>query len=230
MPVGCFRRKRLRMRGTGRRLPGWLPSLLVSAGLILLFFLLLSRQLRPLIRTMAVSKATNLVSEVSAAAVDDTLAQLGADYASFVTVTTDGEGSVSSLTGNTRANARFQRLVVERVVNRLEHIDPDELSIPLGTLSGWLFLSGLGPEIRVSLQTVGDVTASFRSSFSSAGVNQTLHKIDLTLAVSVYLVIPGELVQVTVEQAVPVAETVIVGEVPDTYVQMLPQGDGLQTE
>ena len=223
--AGRVLHRRLMRRGGGRRrLPSWLGPSLVATGLILLFFGILSSQLRPVIRTMAVSKATNLVSALSAAAVDNSLAELQMEYSSFVTVEKAGDGSVTSLSGNVQACSRFRRQVVDRLINQLENIDPDELGIPLGTLTGRMLLSGLGPEIRVNLQTVGDVTAALESSFSEAGVNQTLHRITLELTVAIYLVIPGEIVPVTVRERVPVAETVIVGQVPDTYVQLNPAG------
>ncbi|HIT32123.1 MAG TPA: sporulation protein YunB [Candidatus Enterenecus stercoripullorum] len=207
-------------------MPAWLPPLLIAAGLILLFFVILSSQLRPVIRSMAVSKAANLISSISAAAVDDSLDDLQMEYSSFITMERNSDGSVVSLSGNIQASSRFKRQVVDSLVNRLEHIDGDELGIPIGTLTGRLLLSGLGPEIRVNIQTVGDVTANLESAFSSAGVNQTLHRITLDLTIVIYLVIPGEVVPVTVEERIPVAETVIVGEVPETYIQL----DGNDTQ
>lgn len=232
MPTGFLRRRRVRLRGAGKGAPHfsgvrrkrlrWLPPTFTAAALLWLFFLFLSGQLRPAIRAVAVSKATNLISALSAAAVDDTLAQLNMDYSSFVTVEKGADGQIVSLTGNPQVSGSFQRQVVERMVNGLEHLEEDELGIPLGTLTGRLLLSGLGPKVRVSVQAVGDVSANYQSQFSSAGVNQTLHRITLELSVTVYLVIPGEVVPVTAENQIPVAETVIVGQVPDTYLQLEP--------
>lgn len=214
---------RIRMRRRAR-IPAWLPALLVLAGAVMLFFLILSLQLRPVIRTIAVSKATNLISALSAAAVEDGLDSLNMGYDSFVRLEKGSDGSVSSLTGNVQAASRFRRQVIDGLINQLEHIDPDELGVPIGTLTGHLLLSGLGPDIRISLQAVGDVQASYESSFISAGLNQTVHRITLNLTIVVYLMIPGEIVPVQAQQAVPVAESVIVGQVPETYIQL--EGSG----
>ena len=189
-------------------------------GLILLFFLLLSCQLRPVIRTMAVSRATNLITGALSAAVDDCMSRAGTTYTDFVAVERDQDGNIVSLSGRIQENNRFKRAVVDALIPQLESIPEDELSIPLGTLTGRLLLSGLGPKVRVSVQGVGDVTASYQSSFLSAGVNQTIHRISLALHVTLYLIIPGEVVTVQVEDSVPVAETVIVGTVPETYIQL----------
>ena len=201
-------------------MPRAVAPLAAVGGLILLFFLLLSCQLRPVIRTMAVSRATNLITGALSAAVDDCMSRAGTTYTDFVAVERDEDGNIVSLSGRIQENNRFKRAVVDALIPQLESIPEDELSIPLGTLTGRLLLSGLGPKVRVSVQGVGDVTASYQSSFLSAGVNQTIHRISLELHVTLYLIIPGEVVTVQVEDSVPVAETVIVGTVPETYIQL----------
>lgn len=226
MPARFLRRTPLRLRGSRWRGPVWLPPLLAAAGFAILLLAVVSSKLRPVIRTMAVSKATNLISTLSAATVDDSLADLQMEYASFITLRTDQEGNVASLSGDIQASSRFKRKVIDGLVNRLEHLDPEELGIPLGTLTGRLLLAGLGPEIRVGIQSVGDVTAQLESDFSAAGVNQTLHRITLDLTITIHLVIPGEIVPVTVREQIPVAETVLVGEVPSTYIQLDASGSG----
>ena len=219
MPGRWFCRRRLRLWG-GRRVPRALPPLLAAAALTVLFFTAVSAQMRPVIRTMAVSRATNLVSSLLSSVVDDCLTACQAGYSDFILIERDQQGGILSLSGDVQACSRVKREVLHTLVLRLEAIGADQLSIPMGTLTGRLLLSGLGPSIRVAVQAVGDVTAAYESSFSAAGVNQTVHRVGLVFTVAVYLVIPGEIVPVTVEEYIPVAETVIVGHVPDTYVQL----------
>ena len=80
-------------------------------------------------------------------------------------------------------------------------------------------LWGLGPTMKVHAMTVGTVEGEFQSQFSSAGVNQTLHKIDLELAVPLTLMLPGGAVEAVCETQIPIAETVIVGQVPQIFLQ-----------
>ena len=157
-------------------------------------------------------------------AVDNCLQENGMDYADFVTIETDSAGKVTSITSNTAANSRFKRQVVEAVVRQLEALDGDALRVPLGTLTGQPLLSGTGPRVRVKVDSVGEVVADYANSFTAAGVNQTLHRVCLEVTATVYLFLPGERLPVSVSSNVCVAETVIVGETPDTYLR-LEKGD-----
>lgn len=197
-----------------------LLPLLIAAGLSAGFFRLMSSQFRPLVETMAVSKATNLISAAVSGAVDDCLSAQGLGYSDFIAQTTDGTGRIVALTGKPAEGSRFRRQVTESLVDRLENIPPEELGIPLGNLTGRLLLSGVGPSVRVSIRSIGDVTAVYDNAFTAAGVNQTLHSIYLDVTATVYLFVPGEILPVTVTDRVCVAQTVIVGEVPDTFIHL----------
>lgn len=206
------------------RLPGALLPLAAAAGLSILFFGVLTTRLGPQIETIAVSRATNLIAVAIGQEVDDCLAAEGLEYSDFATLTTDDEGRVTTLTTNGAGRTLLRRQVVERLAERMESIDPGALAVPVGNLTGWLALSGLGPSVRVRIYSVGDVTAQYRNLFESAGVNQTCHQVWLDLTVTVYLLIPGNIIPVTVGESICVAETVIVGQVPDTYLN-LPKGE-----
>lgn len=203
------------------RLPGALLPLAAAAALSILFFWRLTARLGPQIETVAMSRATNLISVAVGQEVDDCLTAQSLEYNDFVTLTTDDEGRVTALTANGGGRTLLRRLVVERLAARLESIDPESFSVPLGNLTGWLALSGLGPSVRVRIYSVGDVTARYRNLFESAGVNQTCHQVWLDLTVTVYLLIPGKIIPITASESVCVAETVIVGQVPDTYLNLL---------
>lgn len=211
------RRRLVRAR---RRMPSAVLPLLLTAALSFGFFRYLSLQMKPLIETMAVSETINLISLAITEETDNSLVAEELNYPDFVTMESGENGQVTSLSFRVSEGARFKRLVTAQLVERLEHIDPDELAIPMGNLTGVLLLSALGPSVRVRLQSVGDVRTEYENEFVSAGVNQTKHSVYLRVEVTVYVLIPGEIIPVTVEERVCVAETIIVGEVPDTYLSL----------
>ena len=197
----------------------------IALALVCLLLHMLNGKLRPMLETTASSQATNLMVQAIDAAVDNCLQENGMNYSDFVTLEKDAMGKVTSITSNTAANSRFKRQVVEAVVRQLGTMDSDELGVPLGTLTGQPLLSGAGPRVRVRVDSVGEVTADYDNTFTSAGVNQTLHRVCLNITATVYLFLPGEIFPVSVNSSVCVAETVIVGETPDTYLN-LEKGSG----
>ncbi len=209
-----------------RRMGGAMVALPVTLTLVLLCVTLyaLNGLLLPVLEAAASSQAVNLMTQAIDTAVDNCLQENGMDYADFVTIETDSAGKVTSITSNTAANSRFKRQVVEAVVRQLEALDGDALRVPLGTLTGQPLLSGAGPRVRVKVDSVGEVVADYANSFTAAGVNQTLHRVCLEVTATVYLFLPGEILPVSVSSNVCVAETVIVGETPDTYLR-LEKGD-----
>ena len=194
----------------------------VLAALALAWLILhtLNGRLRPVLEAAASSRATNLMTQAIDTAVDNCLQENDMNYADFVTIETDSAGKVTSLTSNTAANSRFKRQVVEAVIRQLNTLDNDALGVPLGTLTNQPLLAGIGPSVRVKVDSVGEVTADYANSFTSAGVNQTLHRVCLDITATIYLFLPGEVLPVTVASSVCVAETVIVGETPDTYLNL----------
>ena len=216
-----------RLRAVLRRESGLMRALPVLAALALSWALLgtINRRLGPVLEAKASSQAVNLMTQAIDTAVDNCLQENDMNYGDFVTITTDGAGKVTSLTSNTAANSRFKRQVVEAVTRQLTTLDSDALGVPLGSLTGQPLLSGKGPSVRARVDSVGEVTADYTNSFTAAGVNQTLHRVSLDITATVYLFLPGEILPVSVSSSVCVAETVIVGETPDTYLN-LEKGNG----
>ncbi len=215
--------RELRRRLARLRYDGPLPFLLPAAAALLLAGLVIhwiNVQLRPILETVAADQATNLMTQAMNAAVDDCLTESGMDYDDFVSVVTDAEGRVTSLNGNTAGSSRFRRQVTEAVIKAIQGLDEKDLGVPLGNLTGQLLLSGVGPSVRVRVYSVGSVTAEYANSFTAAGVNQTHHQVDLVMDATVNLFLPGEILPVNVRSAVCVAETVIVGETPDAYLNL----------
>ena len=111
----------------------------------------------------------------------------------------------------------LQAEILDTILTRIDQVSTRELSIPVGTLTGSSLLAGRGPRITVRMESVGSSEANFHNEFVSAGINQTKHQIILTVDVYVSILLPGFTTATKVTNSFIVAETVIVGEVPDTY-------------
>lgn len=167
---------------------------------------------------MAVETITRAVKQV---------VENGIDYGELMETKMDGDGRVTMLQANTiRMNelASETALLAEAELNSYGN---QFVAVPLGAATGIGFLSGFGPTISVKILPVGAVHTSFQSEFSSAGINQTRHKIFLTLRTTVSLIVPMGTQMVDVSSSIPVAESIIVGQVPESFVDVSDQEDML---
>lgn len=138
-------------------------------------------------------------------------------YDKIISTERDGNGNIETMSVNmifVNDIARNTALITQ---SRLKSIGEIQVNMPLGTLSGITFLSGLGPRLSVHCLPVGTVKVFFKSDFKSVGINNTLHTIEMISEATVNLVLPGITQTMTVETQVPLVNAVIVGRVPDTY-------------
>ena len=167
----------------------------------------------------AQAQAQNAIAGVIEHAIWEQLVEEEITYSDLVTIQRDSAGTITALTTNTAAMNQLRAELIGVVLEALDGVDVSQIQIPLGSLVDLDLLWGLGPTMKVHAMTVGTVEGEFQSQFSSAGVNQTLHKIDLELAVPLTLMLPGGAVETVCETQIPIAETVIVGQVPQIFLQ-----------
>jgi sporulation protein YunB len=114
---------------------------------------------------------------------------------------------------------RLKTDILNLINDEILAVDTADLGVPLGSLFLPEFLSGKGPSIPVQILSIRNSDASFQSHFSEAGINQTLQRITMEVSVDVAVLVLGETDSFTVSSQVVVAETIIVGSVPDTFLQ-----------
>ena len=179
--------------------------------------------LNPVIIRMAEARASQLAVEAMNQAVDEVMGS-SVTYSDLVLATFDAQGRLVMLQANTmKMNdiASAAALVAQRNLGALAE---QGVSVPLGAALGISLFSGSGPLVNVSVVPVGSVTTSFATSFESAGINQTRHEISLQASVLMRIIIPTGADSITVDTLVPIAESIIVGQVPDTYFHV-PDGE-----
>ena len=141
------------------------------------------------------------------------------DYDYFVTIDRDESGAVTAVKANmSRVNALSSELLSDIV----EAADKGQLSlaIPLGNILGSSLLLGKGPHIPVDITLLTSSRVDFKNELSAAGINQTKHEMKLDVVVDIDVVLPWRTVSTQVVTEILIAETVIVGEVPQTYLDM----------
>ena len=211
------------LRLTARQRAGvWLTLLtlaLLAAAVSLLW------HLKPVMTSMATARVSNTVNRIVSAAVNEAVENGQIDYGNFVIFDKDDTGHITALRSNVAEVNRMQGQIADEILHRLSEISTSELEIPLGTLTGSALLAGRGPSLFVRMQAVGSASATFRNQFTSAGINQTRHQIFLDVDVYMSILLPGMKTSLKVSNEIAVAETVIVGGVPDTYTYFSTQPD-----
>lgn len=208
--------ERLRyLRLTGRQRVGIWLTLLVLALLAAAVSLLW--HLKPVMTSMATARVSNLVNRIVSAAVNEAVENGDIDYQNFVIFEKDETGHITALRSNVAEVNRMQGQITDEILHRLSEVATSELEIPLGTLTGSALLAGRGPSLFVRMQAVGSASAAFRNQFTAAGINQTRHQIFLDVDVYMSILLPGMKTSTRVSNEIAVAETVIVGGVPQTY-------------
>ena len=198
------------------RIGGTILSAILGIALAVLFISQLNERLRPILYELAISQTSNCIT----AAIDNAVSEQAISYNDLVTLERSVGGDIVALTSNmARANILRAQLL-ETSLEALKGLESMEFSVPLGTIYDWDLLSGRGPNVGVRVLYTGTASAEFENSFSSAGINQTCHQIVFRVKADISVLRPGRQEKTTVDTKVCVAETIIVGKVPETYLQL----------
>jgi sporulation protein YunB len=138
-------------------------------------------------------------------------------YNEIVTISRGADGMVTSIETDMRAVNTLKAQTADTVAQRLSQREHQTVIVPIGTLLGSPVTAGLGPAIKVRIIPLGAVQSELDNRFAEAGINQTLHQIMLTTSVQIAAVLPGSTVEIVTAADYCVAETVIVGAVPDGF-------------
>lgn len=194
-------------------------ALLMLAGLIAL-----EQNLSQTMLDMAFAEAYSMGVETLNRAVK-LVTEKGVEYSDLMDAQLDAQGHVTMLRADTMRMNELAAHTALKAEEELNGIHNQFINIPLGAALGIKSMSGFGPRMAIQILPVGAVHASFDTEFESAGINQTRHRIFLTLRATVSLIIPTGSQLVEVESTMPIAESIIVGQVPDSFVDVNDQKD-----
>ncbi len=174
---------------------------------------------RDAIRGLAETQVRNATSDLINDAIDEQIEKDNIQYDRIVYFEKDLNGRITALKTNMSEVNRLKTAILNIINDEILALDTSDIGIPIGSLIFPEILSGKGPQIPVNILSIRNSDASFSSNFTEAGINQTLQQINMHVSVDVAVLAMGQTNYFTVSSQVVVAETVIVGQVPDTFLQ-----------
>ncbi len=190
-------------------------------------FIGLDLGIRPMVKASAASQTQIAVNRMIQRAVLEVLEEDGLRYQSFVSLQQNLNGETTALTTDTVLINRLQGELLEKILQTLQETRQITLQLPLGSLTGSQFLAGRGPLVTLRLRPVGLVKTKIVNQFDEAGINQTRHRIQLQVTVDMLSLLPGYRISSQAQSNIILAETIIVGLVPDAYTEVYGGTDDL---
>ena len=194
--------------------------LLLALLMIIALAAVIRIRLFPLVRDMAISRVTNEASNIINFAVDQQIKTGQIDYDNMVFLEKDSGGNVTALKTNMSEVNRLKTQVLNLVNDEILDLAVDQIGVPVGNLVMPAFFAGRGFALPVKVLSIRSSDADFQNLFSQAGINQTLHQILMNVGITMTILSPAGTETVTTTSQVVIAETVIVGNVPNSYVSL----------
>ena len=184
--------------------------------------LMINDNMRPALTAIAEARITAL----AVSAMNDAIMERMDDnsYTSLITAYDNGE-KVYMIQADTRQMNMLASDCCAAAQTRIAAMGEQGVSVPLGTVSGITYLSGRGPGIRVLFTPVGSVESDFDSELVSSGINQSLYRVNIRLTSTIRLIMPGVSHSIEVSAKAAIAESIIVGEVPQVYTNVADEED-----
>lgn len=196
-----------------RRIKIALIAILFATVLIIIFF---SKNVNPVIKKIAQDEVRAMTTVAVNSAAGKIMAEQSG-YDNIINITKDDNGDILLIQTNSALINSIARQTVILAQHNISSLGEQGISVPIGSLSGIMFFSGKGPEIKIKILPVGTAESKFYSQFTEAGINQTKHTILIEIISDVSVIMPGVNATIQTVTDVVLCENIIVGKVPDTY-------------
>ncbi len=188
---------------------------LIITGIITGLFILLDIRLRPLIIEMARYKVQTLVTQAANDAIIEEMEKTPLSYGDLITVSRDEKGDVSLLSYNALEVNRLKSKISSSVIDKVSAIKETNIYIPIGNISNFDYLHNKGPKLSFKITPTAIVQTDIENNFEYTGINQVNHRIFIVLRIKATALIPNYSSTTEFETRVCVAQTVIIGKVPN---------------
>lgn len=181
---------------------------------------LFNQRIVPTILSVAEARAKYIATRVINEAVNEKITEDNLQYVDLISFQKNNDGQITALQANIIKMNQLKSAISMSIQQKIAIIDTTQIEVPLGNIIDNPLISGWGPRIPVRLMPVGTAQTDFKSSFHAAGINQTKHEIFLEVNSKIVVLLPLTRVNSEVITTIPVAETIIVGTVPGSYINI----------
>ena len=172
----------------------------------------------PIFEGLCVAKAQGIATEITNRESSEVLARY--NYQDTVKIIQSEDGKNSMLkTDIVMLNQIVSDIAIE-IQEELNKLQDEEVKIPIGALTGISYFAGSGPNIRMEIISAGDIVTDIRTEFKSAGINQTIYRIYLSIDCNISILTSYKSIDKRITNQVLLVETVVVGDVPETYMEL----------
>ncbi len=187
---------------------------------IFFFITILNSLIKPFIQTTSTSKAKTVASEIINQVVLEELSKNSENYSELIHVDRDNNNNILSIQTDSIKINQLKSNITSCIQIKLSNYQEYELNLPLGTLINSEFFTGKGPNIPIKIALSGNIKTDITSNFTEAGINQTKHQIYLNVTSNITVIMPGYNNCTEVNTNLIIAETIIVGSVPQVFANL----------
>ncbi len=178
-------------------------------------FIFVDSRIRPQIVTLARYKVQSVVTQAANQAIIEQMEQSPLSYGDLITVQRNEAGEITLLSYNALEVNRLKSQITSTVISKVQMMDKTDIYIPLGSISNLDMFNNKGPLLHFVITPTAFVETDIESEFDTTGINQVNHRIFIVLKISASALIPNYSTDVEFQTRVCVAQTVIVGKVPE---------------
>ena len=189
--------------------------LLMGISLLVLFRWKFNQPVRELARAQVINATSDLIND----AIDRQIEAGDIQYDRIVYFEKDLDGAITALKTNMSEVNRLKTNTLNIINDEILALDQSDIGVPIGSVFLPEFFSGRGMTIPVQIIAIRNSDGYFESHFTQAGINQTLHRLNMCVLIDVSILVLGRSASFTVSSEVVVAETIIIGDVPNTFLQ-----------
>lgn len=195
-------------------------TIFIIFNLVMVFF---DKKVMPSVMEIAETtmrkKAIEIINETTLEVFEE---EFGDEF--ILNISKDDEGNITLLEADTIRMNRVSAEISRRCNNKFSEMGSSGIEVPIGWMTDQSIYYNLGPMITIQMEPLGNIETSYESTFESAGINQTRHKIYLNVKARIKIIIPMISDEIDVETQVPLSDVVIIGKIPDTAIDYNPIG------